>query len=66
MLANTSVGHGININIPDDQMFIMAWKALGTLLTMNSCGKAVIMLQEKCKSEIETESEIGNNILKSW
>jgi len=70
MLANTSAGQGINININilDDQMFIiiMVWKALGTLLTMNSCGKAVIMLQEKCKSEIETESEIGIYILKSW
>jgi hypothetical protein len=55
MLTNTSVGHGMNINILDDQMFIMAWKALGTLLTVNSCGKAVIVLQEKCKSEIETE-----------
>jgi hypothetical protein len=65
MLASTSVGHGININVLDDQMFIMAWKVLDTLLTMNSCGKAVIMLQEKYKSEIETESEIGINILKS-
>jgi len=55
MLTNTSVGHGMNINILDDQMFIMAWKALGTLLTVNSCGKAVIVLQEKCKNEIETE-----------
>jgi len=66
MLANTSVAHGININILHDQMFIMAWKALVNLLTVNSCGKAVIMLQEKCKSEIETESEIGIYILKSW
>ena len=65
MLASTSVGHGINKNILDDQMFIMAWKALGTLLTVNNCGKAVIMLQQKCKSEIETESETGINILKS-
>lgn len=60
MLANTSVGHGININILDDQMFIMAWKAFGTLLTVNSCDKAVIVLQEKCKSEIETESELAS------
>ena len=47
-------------------MFITAWKALGTLITVNSFGKAVIMLQQKCKCEIETESEIGINISKSW
>jgi hypothetical protein len=35
-LPNISVGHGININVLDVQMFIMAWKALGNLLTMNS------------------------------
>jgi hypothetical protein len=58
MLANTSVDHGINTNILDDQMFIVAWKALGTLLTAKSCSKPVIVLQKKCKSEIETENEL--------